>query len=102
MVRTILIKNDVFTDKAFYFDKVKCHSHNVDMCNKCRLRFQCFTIRKTNISNIAMNGDLTVRLSDIFKVNKEHKNKVEINCMLEEYMFGHLLNLSESAMVAIW
>ena len=47
-------------------------------------------------------GELEVTLAEMLKTNRKHRNEQEINFMLEEYMFGHQLNLTEAAMVEIW
>ena len=100
--KTILIKNDVYDDRPFYIKKVVCHnSEHPELCEQCRLRFKCYSIRAKGES-VLNASDIEVMLSTILSTNKEHKSYLEAQFMMEEFMFGHLLDLTDAAMVKVW
>ncbi len=100
--KTILIHNDLYNDRPFYIKKLSCHNVNhLELCDKCRLRFKCYSVRARG-ERVLNDADIILLLSDIFRVNKEHKNYLEADFMMEEYMFGHMLDLTEHAMIKVW
>ena len=100
--KTILIHNDIYEDRPFYIKKLTCHNvEHLEICNKCRLRFKCYSVRAKD-EKVLNDGDIILLLSDIFNTNKKHKNYLEADFMMEEYMFGYVLDLTKHAMVKVW
>jgi len=100
--KTILIHNDIYNDRPFYIKKLICHNvEHLEICSKCRLRFKCYSVRAKD-EKVLNDGDIILLLSDILNTNKEHKSYLEAQFMMEEYMFGHMLDLTEAAMVKVW